>query len=85
MPPPASRTPPRAREEVAEEQRESWQAVFKVLWGTGASPAAGGKSGRSWCLPDAEEKQETPCGGRLLPPPGDQTGTEEKQQGMILP
>lgn len=75
MPPPGSRTPFRSWEEVAKEQREPWQAIVKVPRGMGASRAAGGKSGRSWHLPDAEEKQEFPCGGRLLPPPGDQRGT----------
>lgn len=60
------------------EIREPWQAAFRFPWGLGASPAARGKTGRSWCLPDAEEKQKVPGGGQSLPPPGD-------QQGMVLP
>lgn len=51
----------------------------------GASPAAGSKTCRFWCLPDAEEKQKVPRGGRSLPPPGDHQGREGRQQDMTLP
>lgn len=58
---------------MAKEVRGLWQAAFKAPAGEqGCQEQLEARTGRFWCLSSAEEKQKVPCGGKLMPPPGDQ-------------